>query len=93
MDRLSQALTQFGEHLARFNAREPVQYSLSALRLNTDWPWGHAKGVYCFVRGGRIQYVGRAIGSSSIGARLWSHINSLSDPAWADVINDDGTTV
>jgi len=92
MERLAAAFQEFDATLRSFGVPAPVAYRVGDLRADTNWPWGYATGLYCFVSGGEVVYVGRAIGAT-LGSRLWSHLTSLDDADWAAVATDDDTQV
>jgi hypothetical protein len=92
MRQLDEALSGFSKSLARFQMPQPTCRTVGELRADTNWPWGYASGLYCFVAGGDVVYVGRAIGTS-LGSRLWSHLSSLEDPEWAVIAKDPETVV
>jgi hypothetical protein len=77
----------FAVALASFSGFKPFHFRISELREKTDWSWGYDHGVYCFVRDGIVLYVGRALGCT-LGQRLWDQLRSVSDPAWAEVVED-----
>lgn len=82
----------FETELASFRGFNPRRVTVGDLTSNTKWDWAGVPGVYCFVRDGRPVYVGRALGKT-IGERLWNHLRSTSDPAWAEVVGDPETVV
>jgi hypothetical protein len=84
---LGEAVDAFSADLASFPGFDPLHFRVGDLQKSSDWPWGYRHGVYCFVRDGIVVYVGRALGST-LGQRLWDQLRSVSDPAWAEVVND-----
>ena len=90
---LPDQMAAFSDLMASFDGLGASQpYDVSALRADSNWPWAAIHGVYVFVREDEVVYVGRALGTT-IGQRLWSHLRSLEEPAWADVIEDPATRV
>lgn len=88
-------------HLKAFDAlRRGTAQFLSAearitdLRPKTPWPaWTRKKGVYVFVRQGKVVYVGRAIGAKGLGDRISCQLQSTEDPSWAEVVDDDSVVI
>ena len=89
MKPLDDALAGFAGSLSRFELPDATPRRVSDLLTNTNWPWGYASGLYCFIAHGEVVYIGRALGAT-IGSRIWSH---LRDEAWADVVEDDDAVV
>lgn len=92
MERLDSEFANFLSALRCFEIPSPVIYGLQQLKLNTDWPWGYATGLYCFVSKGEIVYVGRAIGPGGLGSRIASHLGRT-ELDWVPVLSDPDATV
>lgn len=89
---ISTATGEFSELLTSFDGLGPRQsYDVSALRADSNWSWASIPGVYLFVRDDEVLYVGRAL--RTVGARLWSHLQSREDEVWAAVLDDPATRV
>ncbi len=69
-----------------------LSFSVGELRADSNWPWGKAHGVYCFVVDDEVVYVGRALGKT-LGERLWDQLRSTSDPKWEPVVTRDENRV
>jgi hypothetical protein len=89
---LEEGLRGFIASLGRFEGFDRRSFSVGELRADSNWPWGYAFGVYCFLVDGRVVYVGRAAGET-VGERLANQLRSISDPAWARVVTSDENRV
>jgi hypothetical protein len=89
---LEDGLRDFMVSLREFAGFERRSFSVGELRADSNWPWGYAFGVYCFLVDGKVVYVGRAAGKT-IGERLWDQLRSTSDPDWASVVSTDENVV
>jgi hypothetical protein len=89
---LEQEFPNFMVSLREFEGFERRSFTIRELRADSNWPWGYAFGVYCFLVNSRVVYVGRAAGNT-IGERLWDQLRSTSDSDWASVVTNDENTV
>lgn len=92
IERIDACLSRIGG-LAR---PEAARRTIGVLRQNKneDWkPWSDSAGIYYFVRGDEVVYVGRATPGVCIGNRVGRHLDSFGNPDWDEVIRDDETTV
>jgi hypothetical protein len=89
---LEQELPGFMQSLREFEGFKRQSFKVGELRADSNWPWGYAFGVYCFLVAGRVVYVGRAAGNT-LGERLSDQLRSTSDPGWAAVVTADENTV
>lgn len=55
--------------------------------------WSHGAGVYYFMSGKEVAYVGRALPSVTLGTRVRANIKAVGSPAWDAVILDDTNEV
>lgn len=92
MTSLDDAVTGFETSLREFAAAHPRSFTVGELRADMNWPWGYARGVYCFVSGDDVVYVGRALGCT-LGERVADQLRAHQDPAWAAIVSDDDTVV
>jgi|GEM_PF-2753767 len=89
---LEEGLRDFMVSLQEFEGFTRQSFTVGQLRADSNWPWGDAYGVYCFLVNGNVVYVGRAAGNT-VGERLWDQLRSTSDPEWARVVSTDENTV
>ncbi|MDZ4180940.1 MAG: hypothetical protein U1E29_17195 [Coriobacteriia bacterium] len=92
MPELDRNIRDFSIALSGHPQFERLSFTASELRADSNWPWAYVHGVYCFVVDGKVVYVGRALGCT-IGQRLWDQLRSVSDPAWAAVVESDDTRI
>jgi len=85
-------LRDFTASVHEFEDFDRKSFTIKELRADSNWPWGYAFGVYCFLVEGEVVYVGRAAGKT-IGERLWDQLRSTSDPDWERVVLADETVV
>lgn len=91
VDDLRDFVEDFGVELRRFPGGWPRTFTVGDLVDDRNWEWGCAQGVYCFVTGGEVVYVRRAL--TSLGARIDSQLKSQEDPEWASIVTDRETVV
>jgi hypothetical protein len=93
-------ISDFEHHSRKFLDRisgmpvlETREMSIGQLHTSHEvWKnWQQAPGIYCFIRSGVVQYVGRATASVGLGSRVFNQINAFGDPRWDVVIKDDAT--
>ena len=94
-ERLQAELQTFGESLRSGIAYKCYNFKLEDLRSEgSDWgAWEKSPGVYYFVENGRIVYIGRALLSTGLGARVRVQIESFGDPKWNRVIKNKHVVV
>ena len=89
---LADGLRDFTASLHEFEGFDQKYFTIKELMADSDWPWGYAFCVYCFLVEGVVVYVGRAAGNT-IGERLWDQLRSTSDPEWERVVTTDENIV
>lgn len=69
------------------------QFSVKQLQTNpSDWKeWSSKAGIYYFIQGKAVKYIGRALPSVTLGSRVKNQINAFGDPKWDNVIKDGDT--
>lgn len=90
-DTLTTEVAQFMDEVVAFSGFTDTTYTAGELRANSNWEWGYAHGVYCFIHHGEVVYVGRAL--TTLGIRIADQLRSQSDPAWARIVTDDSTEI
>ncbi|MDN4067391.1 hypothetical protein QYF50_05735 [Paenibacillus vini] len=50
-------------------------------------------GIYYFLQGGKVKYVGRALPTVGIRSRIISQISAFGDPLWDTVITDENVEI
>jgi excinuclease UvrABC nuclease subunit len=91
---LLQKASQFLSRVSGLAIPTSVHVDIRDLRQTPSWgEWSRKPGVYYFVYHGEVVYVGRAYPSVNVGNRVGTHINDYNNPAWAEVIRDEDTTV
>jgi hypothetical protein len=89
---LVDGLRDFMTTVHGFEGFERRSFTIKDLTADSNWPWGYAFGVYCFLVEGEVVYVGRAAGKT-VGERLWDQLRSTSDPEWERVVTADENIV
>jgi hypothetical protein len=92
MSELDRNIAAFSTALSEHPQFERHSFTAAELRADSNWPWARVYGVYCFLVDGKVVYAGRALGCT-IGQRLWDQLRSVSDPAWAAVVESDDTRI
>jgi len=92
MSQLEKLVVDFDFSLGRFKGFERHSFTVGELQQNRSWDWGYHHGVYCFVVGDELVYVGRALGSN-LGQRIADQLRQTTDPAWAAVVENDDTRI
>ena len=86
-DKLERSVQAFSDELDVFPGFKCTVFEIGALLDDPNWTWGYEHGVYCFMDGDELAYVGRALGST-LGERIWNQLHSTSDPKWAAVVEN-----
>lgn len=89
---LDKLAAEFSVALADFPGLTRRSFTVAELLADPKWDWGYDHGVYCFVTGTDVMYVGRALGAT-LGQRLWSQLHAKEDRAWAQVVEGPATRV
>ena len=92
MSQLDGAFDGLTTAVAELPGFKRLSFTVGELRADSDWRWGFDHGVYTFMVGGTVVYVGRALGCT-LGERLCDQLGSTTDPEWANVVLDDATRV
>ncbi len=91
-DRLASQAQEFSAETSRFSGFSERSFKVGELLDNPKWGWAYGQGVYCFIVGGEVVYVGRALGAT-LGERIWNQLHSKDDPQWTAVVEDRDTEV
>jgi hypothetical protein len=74
-----------------YTSIEKVTFGIADLQ-NTKrslQPWNNKAGIYYFVQGNEVKYVGRATPNVGLGARVYQQVNAFGgSDGWDDIIND-----
>ena len=92
MAEIDHQVAAFLSEVGTFPGFDRLTFTVGELRADSNWPWGYAFGVYCFVVDDEVVYVGRALGRT-LGQRLWDQLRSISDPDWKQVVTRDDNRV
>lgn len=93
---LESAVSEFASRVRNLVVPAPMYFPVVELRDRKSahyFDWQHSAGVYWFVTGDEVVYVGRALPGTGLRARVSNQCTSFGDPKWDLVIKDDTSTV
>jgi len=92
MSGLEHEVVEFELAARRFRGFGRRGFTVGELLSDRRWDWGVEHGVYCFLVGDEVVYVGRALGCT-LGERIADQLRQKSDPEWAAVVEDDASRI